>query len=64
MTRNMKTAIIEKCIALLIVIGEIICKFLETRSSDSIQKASMCDVDKELSMLTDFNNGEAPIDFA
>ena len=60
----MKTAIIEKCIALLIVIGEIICKFLETRSSDSIQKASMSDVDKELSMLTDFNNGENLQEFA
>jgi hypothetical protein len=60
----MKTAIIEKCIALLIVIGEIICKFLETRNSDSIQKASMNDVDKELSMLTDFDNGEAPREFA
>ncbi len=60
----MKTAIIEKCIALLIVIGEIICKFLETRNSDSIQKASMSDVDKELSMLTDHSGDLPPREFA
>lgn len=60
----MKTAIIEKCIALLIVIGEIICKFLETRNADSIQKASLNGVDNELSMLTEYNKGGAPDEFA
>ncbi len=60
----MKTAIIEKCIALLIVIGEIICKFLETRNADSIQKASLNGVDNELSMLTDHNGDLPPREFA
>ena len=60
----MKTAIIEKCIALLIVIGEIICKFLETRNADSIQKASLNGVDNELSMLTDHNGDFPPREFA
>ncbi len=60
----MKTAIIEKCLALLIVIGEIICKFLESRNADSIQKASLNAVENELSMLTDFNNGDSPREFA
>ena len=60
----MKTAIIEKCIALLIVIGEIICKFLETRNSDSIKMTSTKGVDNELSMLTELNNGGAPEEFA
>jgi hypothetical protein len=60
----MKTEIIEKCLALLIVIGEIICKFLESRNADSIQKASLNAVENELSMLTDFNNGDSPREFA
>ncbi len=60
----MKTAIIEKCLALLIVIGEIICKFLESRNADSIQKASLNAVENELSMLTDLNNGDSPREFA
>ncbi len=60
----MKTAIIEKCLALLIVIGEIICKLLESRNADSIQKASLNAVENELSMLTDFNNGDSPREFA
>ena len=60
----MKTAIIEKCLALLIVIGEIICKFLETRNADSIQKASLNGVDNELSMLTDHNGDLPPREFA
>lgn len=60
----MKTAIIEKCLALLIVIGEILCKFLETRSADTIKKATLNGVDTELSMLTDGNYTEAPRDFA
>ena len=60
----MKTAIIEKCLALLIVIGEIICKFLESRNADSIQKASLNAVENELSMLTDFNIGDSPREFA
>ena len=60
----MKTAIIEKCLALLIVIGEIICKFLESRNADSIQKASLNAVENELSMLTDLNIGDSPREFA
>ncbi len=60
----MKTAIIEKCLALLIVIGEIICKFLESRNADSIQKASLNAVENELSMLTENNIGDSPREFA
>ena len=60
----MKTAIIEKCLALLIVIGEIICKFLESRNADSIQKASLNGVENELSMLTDLKIGDSPREFA
>ena len=60
----MKTAIVEKCLALLIVIGEIICKFLESRNADSIQKASLNGVENELSMLTDLNIGDSPREFA
>ena len=60
----MKTAIIEKCLALLIVIGEIICKFLESRNADTIQKASLNGVENELSMLTDLKIGDSPREFA
>jgi len=60
----MKTAIIEKCLALLIVIGEIICKFLESRNADTIQKASLNAVENELSMLSDSYAGDSPREFA
>lgn len=47
----MKTAIIEKCIALLIVIGEIVCKFLESRTDKEIKSVSTFDVASNLKKM-------------